>query len=283
MDISALHPDHFARQLAYTSSIRRDVYPAIDPSLPAHSQEGKVVVITGGGTGIGGKGIAPAFAIANARAIVLVGRRKDKLDEAANLIRKDYPQVDVLTVAASVTDEQSVKSLFYTVKSTFGTAHVLINNAGVQPPAEPILSSAPDAWWGTLDTNLKGTYLMTRAFLMQLGDGNHGTVVNLASGAGVAVLPGMSAYGLSKAATIRFNEFVAAEAENVTAVAMDPGTVNTDMVQNTMPGKSELMPTTFFGSSNRPCVQTALTSSHKIRPSWLERWLCGSQPTKRCS
>ncbi|KAF2716179.1 NAD(P)-binding protein [Polychaeton citri CBS 116435] len=233
MDFSALHPDHFARQLAYTEHIYRDVYPAIDPSLPAHSQQGKVIIITGGGTGIG-VGMARAFAQANARAIVLVGRRKEKLDEALGLIQKAYPNVEILTYAASVVEEVSLHGLFQAIKSRFGTADVLVNNAGVQPAAEAIISSDPSAWWETLNTNLRGTYLTTRAFLKQLVNSKRGTVINLSSGAGIVVLPGMSAYGLSKLAIMRFTECIAAEAENVMAVSLDPGTVNTDM-QNTMP------------------------------------------------
>ena len=77
---------------------------------------------------------------------------------------------------------------------------------------------------------------MTRSFLQQLPQDKRGTVINLSSGAGLVVLPGMSAYGLSKLAIMRFTECIAAEASNVMAVSLDPGTVNTDM-QATMPGE----------------------------------------------
>ena len=180
--------------------------------------------------------MAPAFAKANARAIILVGRRQENLDEAAASLRQSYPYVEVVPFAASVVEEDYVDRLFQMVDSRFGTADVLINNAGVQPVAEPIVKSTPSSWWDTLNTNLRGTYLMTRSFLQQLPQDKRGTVINLSSGAGLVVLPGMSAYGLSKLAIMRFTECIAAEASNVMAVSLDPGTVNTDM-QATMPGE----------------------------------------------
>jgi short-subunit dehydrogenase len=65
------------------------------------------------------------------RGLVLVGRSLDSLQKVKQAIVADHPRVDVLTVAADVSDEGSVNQLFVTVKENFGTADTLVNNAGV--------------------------------------------------------------------------------------------------------------------------------------------------------
>ena len=76
---------------------------------------------------------------------------------------------------------------------------------------------------------MRGTFLNTKGFLDLLGNERRGTVVNLTSAAGVMVFPAMSSYSISKLASLQLVAFVAAENPNVTAVALHPGIVKTDM------------------------------------------------------
>ena len=81
MDLNTLPPDHWAKTGAYTPNIYRDQYSSIDPSSPALSQQGKVILITGASKGIGARGFAIAFAKAKPRAIILVARNAQGLEK----------------------------------------------------------------------------------------------------------------------------------------------------------------------------------------------------------
>lgn len=122
--------DYFTNSSAYTPHVHRDVYPAIDPAAPQNSQAGKVVIITGASAGIGARGFTPAFARANAKALVLVARSQDKLDATAAEVKKINPKVEVITSVAHINSEADVTKFYETVKEKFGHADVLINNAG---------------------------------------------------------------------------------------------------------------------------------------------------------
>jgi NAD(P)-dependent dehydrogenase (short-subunit alcohol dehydrogenase family) len=209
----------------------RDQYLAIDPTSEALSQAGKVIIITGGSSGIGARGFAPAFAKANAKAIVLVARNLAKLNAVAAELRTTYPKVEFLPIGASVDDETAVEALFDTVAKHYGHADVLINNAGVWTSGGASITDADASqWWKDFEINLKGPFLMSRRFLKMLGPDLRGTIVTMNTGIAATINPGMSSYSLSKSASLRLVEFIAAEHPNVTAVSLQPGVVMTDMV-----------------------------------------------------
>lgn len=76
----------------------------------------------------------PSFAKAGARGLVLVARSKGALDEIESETKAAYPETQILSVNADVTDEKSVAALFDVVKQRFGSADILVNNAGVSTP-----------------------------------------------------------------------------------------------------------------------------------------------------
>lgn len=229
MDFDKLDPDFFARIGAYTPHIHRDIYPSIDPTSPALSQKGKVIIITGAAGGIG-KGISTAFAQSGVRAVVLIGRQQEKLEEAANVLKKNHPSVETLVVPTNIADADQVDSLFSSVRSAFGAVDVLVNAAGVLSTPRPISASSTGDWWKDFEINAKGTYLTTRAFLQLIGSNDRGVFVNVSSGAATNIVPGLSSYSISKTAVNRLTEYVAAENANVVSITLDPGTVDTEMV-----------------------------------------------------
>ncbi len=79
------------------------------------------------------------------------------------------------------------------------------------------------------EVNVHGTFLVTQGFLQLLGAKNQGSVINMTTGAAVGLFPGLSSYSLSKLVAFQLQAFVAAENPNVTAVALHPGVVDTDM------------------------------------------------------
>lgn len=229
-----MDPDFMVRQTSYTKRYYRNVYGAIDPGSPALSQRGKVVVVTGASSGIGAQGIAPAFAKAGARAIVLVGRRRHLLQAVASEIRAKYPSTEVLGIPTNISDMIEVQNLFSTITSNFGAPDILVNNAGVFSQRASLLDSDPLKWWTDFEVNIHGTYLVTRAFLKCL-DEKPGVIINMSAGASRIILAGRSsAYSISKGAVNRMTEYIAAECPKITVVSMDPGSVLTEA----MDGKS---------------------------------------------
>ncbi|KAL9625498.1 MAG: hypothetical protein Q9160_000208 [Pyrenula sp. 1 TL-2023] len=226
-----LPTDHFVTSLQFTPKAYTDVYPAIDPTSPALSQAGKVIIITGASRGIGSRGFAKSFAQANPKGIVLVARDAAKLKETEEMLKKINPNVQYLSVPTDISGEESVEALFEKVKSTFGTADVLISNAAISG-AEPgkLQDMDPKGWWAAFEVNVYGTFLVTRNFLKLLGPEKPGTIVTLTSGAGPWVFPMTSSYSLTKLVDIQINEFIHVENPNVTAIALHPGVVRTDMM-----------------------------------------------------
>ncbi|KIX05171.1 uncharacterized protein Z518_06043 [Rhinocladiella mackenziei CBS 650.93] len=225
-----LPEDFWATSGAYTPHIYRDQYPSIDPTTASLSQAGKVIIITGASSGIGARGFAPAFAKAGAKALVLVARNQTKLKETASTIQAINPAVETSVFAADVSEESEVAKLYEVVKARYGHADVLINNAGAFNQESPIIAANPSKWWADFEVNVKGVFLMAKYFLDLLGKGREGTVITMNTGLATVVVPGQSAYSISKMASLRITEFLAAENPNVSAVSLQPGVVKTDMV-----------------------------------------------------
>ncbi|KAK0123957.1 hypothetical protein ONS95_008945 [Cadophora gregata] len=221
--------DFFVTSQAFTKSTFRDVYPAIDPASPSNSQAGKVIVITGASKGLGRISFATSFARAGPKAIVLVARTAESLAATAKEIHAIDSKIEVLTVPTDLLSVESISALWEKVKAKFGHADVLVNNAGTLSGGGPLSDADPAAWWSDFEVNGRGTFLITQGFLQLLGKEKKGSVINLTTGAAVSIFPGMSSYSISKLIPVQLAAYVAAENPNVTAVALHPGTVHTDM------------------------------------------------------
>jgi NADP-dependent 3-hydroxy acid dehydrogenase YdfG len=137
--------DHFVTNMQFTAQTHRDVYAAIDPAKS--SQKGKVVIITGASQGLGAQAFAPSFAAASPKAIVLVARNADKLQEVADTLAKSHPDVETLVVPTDIGDPASVAALFDKVKEKYGHADVLVNNAAVFKADQPVKDVDQQLWW----------------------------------------------------------------------------------------------------------------------------------------
>ncbi|KAF2629210.1 NAD(P)-binding protein [Macroventuria anomochaeta] len=228
-----LPTDHFVKSMQFTARTHRDVYAAIDPTQAALSQKGKVVIITGASQGIGARGFVPSFAAAGPKAIVLVARSADKLQEVADDIAKSHPNVETLVVPTDIGDPASVTTLFEKVKQKYGHADVLVNNAAVFKEEQPVKDVDQQTWWDEMSINIRGTFLATQQFLKLLpSPETPAKIITLTTGAAYQVFPGLSAYGLSKLAVLELMAYVAIENPNVVATALHPGVVMTDMVKD---------------------------------------------------
>jgi NAD(P)-dependent dehydrogenase (short-subunit alcohol dehydrogenase family) len=186
----------------------------------------KVTVITGGGRGIGR---ATALKLASAGAtIVVVARTKPELEAVVAEIEGQGGQAMALVV--DVTLSTDVESLAAEVQEIFGQVDILVNCAGVALIA-PLSNTSEADWDRVIDTNLKGTYLCTRAMLDLLSRSDSALVVNIASKVGLTGHATVTAYTAAKAGVIGFSRALAQElsSENIRVVAICPGPVDTPM------------------------------------------------------
>jgi NADP-dependent 3-hydroxy acid dehydrogenase YdfG len=89
----------------------------------------------------------PSFAAAGAKAIVLVARSSQRLEEVANSIAESHPEVEILPVPTDIADPVSVAALFDTAVKRYGHADVLINNAGIFKAIGQVKDIDQTAWW----------------------------------------------------------------------------------------------------------------------------------------
>ena len=208
-----------------------DSYPAID------SQKAKLtansVFITGGSKGIG-KAIALSFAKAGTSFIAVGARSVAKsleqaIQDAAASAGRKPPQV--LLVSLDVTSQKSVDDAAVEVGQKFGKLDILVNNAGVVEKIVPIVDSIPEDWWRTWIINIRGPYLVTRAFMPLLLKGDSKQIVNMSSIGAHLIMPGLSSYQTGKLALLRFSEFINVEYgdQGVLAYAIHPGSVATEI------------------------------------------------------
>jgi NAD(P)-dependent dehydrogenase (short-subunit alcohol dehydrogenase family) len=156
--------------------------------------EGRVALITGGGTGIG-RGTAQVLAEFGAD-LVLAGRRPEPLERAADELRALGRQV--LVVPTDVTDADQCEGLVAAAIERFGHLDILVNNAGGADPKPPLEWTVQD-WHDTIDVNLTSVWLLSRAAAKPMLDQGRGAIVNISSGASLMALPNAAPYGAAKA------------------------------------------------------------------------------------
>jgi NAD(P)-dependent dehydrogenase (short-subunit alcohol dehydrogenase family) len=216
-------------------NLRKDIYPAISAaSTPSLKQSGKTVLITGGSRGIG-RAIVLQYAHADVACIIITARGSSALDETEQEIHKINKNIRVLKFPLDVSDAAAVHKCAQEVTEKEGRLDILINNAATTDPWKPMAETKPEEWWATFESNIKGPYLFLNAFLPLLVSTaeKHKVVtdvINMSSIGAHVIMPGASAYQISKLALLRLSEFVEVEyaAKGVNVVSVHPGGVPTE-------------------------------------------------------
>ncbi len=173
---------------------------------PINSElSGQVAVVTGGGRGIG-RAIAATLSAAGMTTAVLA-RSASEIEEAAQAIERAGGRARPF--AADVTDAAAIGETFQEIERSLGSIVVLVNNAAIPGPIGPLWETDAEQWWRTLDVNLRGAMLCTRAVLSGMSSRRKGRIINIASSA--IPVAYFSSYATSKAALVRFTETIAAE------------------------------------------------------------------------
>ena len=181
--------------------------------------EGKVVLITGGSTGIGAE-TARLLAERGAK-VAIAARRKDRLDEVVADIASNSGTAR--SYALDVTDKSAVQSVVAAIIADFGRLDVLINNAGLMP-IRPMAEVNTDEWDQMIDVNLKGTLYGIAAALPGFLEQGSGHIINLSSVAGIKVFaPGGTVYSGTKFAVSAISEGLRHEVgEKVRVTSIEP-------------------------------------------------------------
>jgi 3-oxoacyl-[acyl-carrier protein] reductase len=186
-----------------------------------------VALVTGGGRGIG-RAIAARLAKGSAKVAISYRANDAAAEETANLVRGAGAECELFK--GDVATPKDVEVLVNGIGEAFGPVEILVNNAGTT--RDNILLRMKDAEFDeVLATNLKGTYLCTRAVLRGMVRARWGRIVNVSSVVGLLGNAGQANYAASKAGIIGFTKSVAREVagRGITANAVAPGYVETEL------------------------------------------------------
>lgn len=166
---------------------------------------GQVALVTGGGRGFG-----RAFAVELAKAGAAVGitvRTQSQLDETLKLVEAFGGQA--IAFSADVTDKIAMEKVIARLEEHFGSVDILVNNAGMITPLGYDWELDADEWWQTLNINVNGPYICTRAVMPSMMARGKGRIINITSVAAHTVHPYATAYCASKAAISHFTNCLA--------------------------------------------------------------------------
>ena len=196
----------------------------------------KVAVVTGGARGIG-RAIVERLIEEDCR--VAFTYRSSK-DAAFDLQKKTKDRA--VAFYLDVRDSAGVKRMVNSVKEKFGRLDIIINNAGGLSN-KPLMMMQEKDWHEIIDTNLNGTYNMTRACIVTLMKQKSGCIINISSAAGITGLAGMTNYSASKAGIIGFTKALAKEVGpyNIRVNAIAPGFIQTDLLEGAARKREEFL------------------------------------------
>ena len=200
---------------------------------------GKVVLITGGGTGIGAE-IARHLAASGAR-VAVAARRRERLDAVVNAIAQAGGEARAYEL--DVVDKDRVKAVVTAIVSDFGRLDVLVNNAGIMP-IRPMAEVNTAEWDAMIDVNLRGVLYGVAAALPLFLAQQNGHIVNLSSVAGIRVFaPGGTVYSGTKFAVRAISEGLRQEVgPKIRVTCIEPGVVESDLKYTTSgPAQSDVL------------------------------------------
>jgi NAD(P)-dependent dehydrogenase (short-subunit alcohol dehydrogenase family) len=215
--------------------------------------EGKTALITGGGAGIGAA-LAEVFTAEGAK-VCITGRRENVLAETAATL----PPGCVLTCAGDVGDCDDAQRMVETALEFNGRLDILVNNAAIDT-AGSVVDIDPDLWRRMIETNLTGPFLMMKYAIPHMIEAGGGSIVNVASLAGIRCLPGMPAYCSSKAGLIMLTKQAALDYgyANVRCNVVCPGGTRTAMLENSLEPAAKALGTDLDGVFARMSAKSPL-------------------------
>ena len=190
--------------------------------------ENKIALVTGGSRGIGLE-ITRALLKEGAR-VFICSRKQKNLDAAVESLGNP----DHLTaIPAHIGNSDHVDALFDTIEKKASALDILINNVGMNLITPGVADLDPGLWQKIMDTNLTGTFLVSRRAAAMMREKNKGKIVSITSLAATKASPGMGIYGIAKAGIEMLTKVLAAELApfNIQVNAVAPAMVRTQFSQ----------------------------------------------------
>lgn len=187
----------------------------------------KNAIVTGATRGIG-LAIARGFLEAGAK-VTICSRKQENVDAA--LAELSEHEGNVQGVAAHVGKADDVERLIAAAEERFGSIGILVNNAGTNPYFGPIIDSEDAAWDKTMEVNLRGPYVLSKLVARKMISAGGGSIVNIASIAGLAAAPMQGIYSVTKAGLIMLTKVMARElgTQGVRVNCICPGVIKTKL------------------------------------------------------
>jgi NAD(P)-dependent dehydrogenase (short-subunit alcohol dehydrogenase family) len=188
--------------------------------------QGRVAVVTGGGSGIG---------LASVRRLASEGARVVVADIDSDAGKAAADSVDGLFVRTDVTDASQVSELFQSAVDTYGSLDIAFNNAGISPPDDDsILDTGIEAWQNVQTVNLTSVYLCCKAAIPHMLEGGRGSIINTASFvATMGAATSQISYTASKGGVLAMSRELGVQfaRQGIRVNALSPGPVNTPLLQ----------------------------------------------------
>ncbi|KFY17595.1 hypothetical protein V492_00537 [Pseudogymnoascus sp. VKM F-4246] len=234
---------------SFTKTWHSQPYPEIFPSRPELSAAGKVVFITGGGSGIG-KATAIAFAQAGAKVVAIFGRRLGNLQLAAEEISKANLAGTTTVVIESVDISQRLvlEAAFANAcnKASGAKVDIFVNNAGSLKPLKPLTTYSEKDLRESIEGNFIGSFNAVQAVVPLLAP--NAKILNISSGiAHMNPIPGFWVYASLKLAIVKMFDFLQAENPDLSVFNIQPGVVATELNQvSAFPGEDDVTLPAYF-------------------------------------
>lgn len=196
--------------------------------------EGKVVIITGAGSGLG-QSSAVQVAKEGAK-LVLVDLNADGLEETKTKILNVAPQAETILITANVADEDAVQNYVNTTVEKFGKIDAFFNNAGIEGKQSLTEDFGSDEFNKVISINLNGVFFGMKYVLKVMKEQGFGSIVNAASVGGIRGVGNQSGYAASKHGVIGLTRNSAIEYGQfgVSIKAIAPGAIMTPMVEGSL-------------------------------------------------
>jgi NAD(P)-dependent dehydrogenase (short-subunit alcohol dehydrogenase family) len=207
-------------------------------------------VITGGSQGLG-QAIAEHFVRAGANILICARGEKALATTVAQLEKLAAPGQKILAQACDVSSEAQVAELARVSLKGLGNVQVLVNNAGIYGPKGPTETVDWREWVRSIEINLYGVLLPSRAFIPHLKKARGGKIIILSGGGATNPLPNISSYAAAKAAVVRLMETLAVELkpDRIDVNAIAPGALNTRFLDEVLEGGPEKVGAAFYAKA----------------------------------